>query len=327
MILMQPRSCEQHLNRSLVSTRDNLKVILYTTGAFSTQKTSPISEAIKAIRLIYEKSNLRPLIIPLSGGVDSECVAISCILGGVPFTPVIMKFAHKFNEFDIKWAFRFCAANNLKPIVLDLDLQSFYESGQHLSYAQKYGCRSPQLATHLWMMDQVDGQFVFPYNPVPLLRNKSGKIYIGFPAELQLCYDRYLDLNKREGLGLFFTYTADLIYSFLRLPLYQEMLFNSNHFFNFYSSNYYLTKCELLQSGGFKVRARPDKATGFELFREFLNEKYNSKNSDFYDVHYRKPMELIVMDPCLLEIGNIDFEKLFNLWSQSKGLVMPVINK
>ena len=308
----QPKSYQQHLKRSLHPSLQ-APIVKYTVGSNWDTSATPFEAAQKAAMLISELHK-GPVHIPLSGGVDSEAMARSFIAAGIPIIPVITKFENGFNEFDTVWAEEFCDSFKLQPKILNLDVEDFFETGSHLVYASEYGCRSPQLATHLWLADQIVEPLIFPYNPLPLLQTPENKIYISFPPDLYLCYDRYFEKTKKPGLGLFFLYTPELIYSFFKLELYSEMLFDYDRFCMKYSPNLYLIKCELYRAGGFDVIPRGEKATGFELFRKYLNKKHNFESSDYFDEKFRRPMEEMVKDPKLISIGDVDLKSLYEKW-------------
>lgn len=97
------------------------------------------------------------IFLYLSGGLDSEFVAINLIRSGVSFTPVIFRWLSKDgtvrNEFDISYAFKFCEKNKLRPIVRDVDVESLWDNGKFADYAEKLNLISPHLTMHAYMVD------------------------------------------------------------------------------------------------------------------------------------------------------------------------------
>lgn len=273
------------------------------------------------IHILQDLSEQQKLMIPLSGGMDSEALFLSAIQAKIDFTPVIIHFKNDFNLYEIRNAYRLCRLNNKKPLVLNLDLDSFYKSEKHLEYAEKYDCRSPQLATHIWMMEQVEGAFIFPYNPLPILYSRVGQIYVGFPPALYLCYEKYFSENKRSGISFFSMATTDLIYSYLSLPIYLGALFDEGFFQTFTTDNYSF-KTEVYRQAGFKTTLNLRKATGFELYRKHLKTENPDidaglKNIDVFDHLYRKPMEQIVQDPKYPAMSTLNLEFLYNLYLEN----------
>jgi len=270
------------------------------------------------VNLIRELSASNKIIVPLSGGVDSEVLFRAALQAGVDFVPVIMHFENDFNMYEIKNAYKLCEIYGKKPLVLKIDLDDFFRKEQHLYYAEKYLCRSPQLATHLWIMDQIqDGFFIFPYNPPPVLQAKNKKIYLGFPPLLYLCYNKYFELNRRPGISFLSMHTEEILYSYLKLPIYSSVFFD-RQFFNIFTSDSYLFKTECYRQAGFNLNFFLKKATGFELYRSFLNKKYQmDKSEDFFDMNYRSAMEKIVNDPKYPATADIGMQKLYNYYSEN----------
>ena len=101
-------------------------------------------------------------VLYLSGGVDSEIVAMAFLDAGVKFYPVIFSWVDnngvRLNDFDTKFAVEFCAANNLKPVYSELNIEQFWESAEILEYADKYLCSSPQILTYHKMVSLTDAR-------------------------------------------------------------------------------------------------------------------------------------------------------------------------
>lgn len=134
--LTQPLSDKMHIRRSYSSVDLKFNSIKYDFGSEWSVGVEPMEAARRAARLIIKSNGNRPIMIPLSGGIDSECMAKSFLYADVPFMPVIMRFHEGYNDFDTKWAFRFCQEFDLRPTVVDLNLEKFYASDQHLELAE-----------------------------------------------------------------------------------------------------------------------------------------------------------------------------------------------
>jgi asparagine synthetase B (glutamine-hydrolysing) len=101
-------------------------------------------------------------IVYLSGGIDSEIVAMSFIDAQVEFHPIIYTWIDSqgvvLNDFDTKFAVDFCTRNNLKPILCDLNIEQFWSSEEIFEYADKYLCSSPQILTYHKMVSLTDAK-------------------------------------------------------------------------------------------------------------------------------------------------------------------------
>lgn len=212
------------------------------------------------------------IIVPMSGGVDSEVVAQTMLMANREFTPVIMRYkmhGEYINEYDFKSAENFCNKHGLDILYLDLDILDFYESGKFMEYSEKYYCSSPQLCTHLWMMDKIDGFFVFPGDPVNVVDG-----IIAIQSFLYYCYDYYLHKTSKHGITRLFTHGSKIINATIshydKLPPYSDR---------------YVRKIEFFQMAGFDVEPRAKKYTGFEDLKTYLDEFHGVLR--FYDHRFR----------------------------------------
>lgn len=225
---------------------------------------------INAIKSIKHDS----IIVPLSGGIDSEIVALTCLAAKKQFTPLIMRYigvdGNILNDHDFVYAEKFCSSHNLTPVYVNLDIITFYETGIYYKYAQEYYASSPQLCAHLWMMDQVDGFFIFPGDPVSV----SNRGIITSQPFTYYCYDYYFYKNNRCGIARLLTHDSDIVRSSVKL--------NIN---NLPGRTKYNRKVTFYNTGGYDVTAREEKYTGFEKIKKYYNDKYNVLR--YYDNRFR----------------------------------------
>lgn len=284
------------------------RYILYSvkkhTNLFNVKK--PIYECIRAAEIIANSCG--NIFIAMSGGVDSETVAISFMEAGIAITAVLLIFKDDFNDYEINRAKAFCKAKKIKYVEVILDLNEFYKKELHLQYAEKYFCRSPQIATHLWLIENFNEKLIFAYNPLPIF-STGRKITILPPPLMYHCYDYCMKINGKCGVGLFHLYTYELMMSFLKLDLNWHILFDCNFVRNYCPENYSI-KTELYRAGGFEINAT-HKYTGFEKYRRYLNEINGYKGKDYFDDFYRNPMKKLSRDEELNLFLDLDIEELF----------------
>ena len=100
----------------------------------------------------------------LSGGIDSENIANIFLECKIPFTPIIVAYCHEdkiLNDYDIQYAFNFCKKHSITPIVIDIPIIDFFNSGKAIKYAREYGCISPQFTPILEAFNEVDGNIIY----------------------------------------------------------------------------------------------------------------------------------------------------------------------
>ena len=125
------------------------------------------SECIMAAHNAMSKNikNL-PIIVMMSGGIDSELVAESLLLAGIPFTCVIGRLQNEteegtiiFNKHDYEYAERWCNLNNVDIVYCDIDV--FEQDKLLIEYALSAKSFSPQFACSMYMIKWCSDQGYF----------------------------------------------------------------------------------------------------------------------------------------------------------------------
>ena len=84
-------------------------------------------ECVLTAQYIYETVN-EPIVLLLSGGIDSEIVARSFLSAKIPFTATIFSYLPNRSREDIPWAINFCEANKIQYKVIPFDIINFFKS-------------------------------------------------------------------------------------------------------------------------------------------------------------------------------------------------------
>lgn len=256
-------------------------------------------ESCQAARLIYEYYGKDQIVLLMSGGVDSEAMALPFVHLKIPFRVVIGRYQFGLNEPDFKHAVSFCESHSVKYEFIDVELDDFFLNKQlHLQYAYDYGCRSPQLAIHLHLMGQIQGIPILASNPTDIiLLPHLAKPILGFPGEPHACYARYLKQHSRVGIPYFFHSTPELVFSFFRTLKFQTELEQMLSFLDQETPastqaplTSYLDKIVKYRQAGFQVFARDFKRTGFEEVKEYFQKQYPDTIDPFNTI-FRSQME------------------------------------
>lgn len=236
----------------------------------------------------------KKVIALLSGGIDSQ--AVSMYLQQLNISHINYFFDYGFNKYDKIYADMF------EHETLKLDLNKLYfEQKIHLQYYEKCQCTSPQLAVHLYGLDQLkekykDYVFLMPGMPFFFNKNDDGTIGNSLPDYTQLSYYRYMCIEHINLYPYFWI-------QFSALNQMSKDTIQSN-----FNISDYQKKITLYNNLGLNVIPQQHKKTGFEEYKDFL--KYE-KNVD-YNKEFRKPISYIkpsigVISRSLL---NNDLEKI-----------------
>jgi hypothetical protein len=154
-----------------------------------------------------------------SGGLDSELVLLSCIKNSIPviaITLVIKIEGLIINTHDLYYAEKFCRGNNITHKLVELDGNSFYESGKYSDYLTPYYIIEPHVATHLWLLEQCNYFPIlggdWPWVQVP---NK-----VLSPSRLEFSsYERFMKDKGITGIGNMVGYSLESTCKLIQIHL------------------------------------------------------------------------------------------------------------
>lgn len=167
------------------------------------------NNAVKTLKLINEKYD--NLYLGLSGGLDSEFVMKIAMENDIKITPVIV--ISPFNTIERDYAIYFCKTNQIKFEIFNLDEKTFIEAMIKKIYNRNF--HNYFNALNLCLADFVKSKggvlltgFGDPFEVLSYPTNMSEVITF---AE----WDFYLDYYDSDHPNCFFTYTPELLYSFI----------------------------------------------------------------------------------------------------------------
>jgi diphthamide synthase (EF-2-diphthine--ammonia ligase) len=155
------------------------------------------------------------LIVTLSGGLDSEVVLHSFIANGIVPHVVIFRYERNLNLHDINYALRICAARQISPKIVDINVSRFFTTNL-LDYANITKCSSPQLNLLMKSIDNLDGIPIIGAGENYLSRKEGEKeVYDLEEAKIAAIYKFYKN-KEREIIPAFFQYTPEIMISYLQ---------------------------------------------------------------------------------------------------------------
>lgn len=226
-------------------------------------------ETAIACEMIYA-NKIGRLQLCLSGGLDSEFVLAVLLKLGMDVEPIIMNT--QYNSHETQYAFKFCAANNITPTVIDLDYDSFIDSDQYVEIAQSMKCADWRIPCNMWLASQLDGTVITGNDPPHLKLNQKKNLWYLDEEEIIHSQLTYWKLNGIHGTPFLLSYTPEQMFSFLIDPTMQKL---ANHeFVGKLGSN--STKVHVFNNqSGFNLEQRI-KQTGYEKVED--NGIYNHPN-------------------------------------------------
>ena len=246
--------------------------ILTPIGDFKTECVFASHKALKS------NTDALPIVVMMSGGIDSELVAESLLLANIPFKAVIgvlqATFAGNstiFNTHDYCIAERWCIRNNIEIIYCPIDVYKL--SILLCEYAIACCGFSPQYACHMYLMkwchDQ--GYFFLAGNGEMdfVLRDSE---YFMMDEQREFTLANFCQTFSLNGIWQFWKQDARISAAFLNLPTVRCLMHDGVPEILKYKHECF--------ADVFQFEARP-KLTGFEHIQQ-------------WDSHLRNPMKKVM---------------------------------
>lgn len=190
-------------------------------------RTECIMAARKAASM--NKKNL-PLVILMSGGLDSELIAESFYSAGIPFKAVIGKLQAEvatetltLNDHDYFYAERWCKNHGIEIEYCSLDI---YKDAKLLTeYAMSSNGFSPQYAWHMYLMKWCSDKgyfFVAGLGDIDIVL-KDGQ-YFCADTQREWSIDIFCENNNIDGIIRFVKLDSRMTASFLNLESVQKLM-------------------------------------------------------------------------------------------------------
>jgi hypothetical protein len=242
------------------------------------------AECVLAVNRIL-RNQQRPIVLLMSGGLDSELMANVLLKARVPFRCLIVRLltevpgsAIVFNQHDFDFALRWCAKNNVEYMFHDIDL---FEQGsllcEHVISARGF---SPQFACQMEAMKWCAKQgyfFIAGHSEMDFVL-RDGQYFLQ-DEQREATLDNFCELHHLSG-SLHPLKDSRVIASFIQLPTVQRLLHAGVPRLLDYKHACY--------SDVFEMEPR-NKATGFEKVQEwdyhlrtYLKRRYGHLDAKFY---------------------------------------------
>jgi len=233
---------------------------------FLTTTVQPYNSIIECYADLLSNRQTKFVDILYSGGLDSELVLYSCLINKTPARAITMRLLIRgcpVNMTDLYYSEKFCRANNVEQILIDIDAEKFLESGRHIDYLKKYFITEPHVATHFWLAEQcsgfpvLGGDYTWPWVFKPLIsphRHHYSQ------------YDRFFKDNNMHGIGNIMSHclSGNIIIMNAHISLMQNKFYQTDY------KNISIFKRDLFESLGYKspeIRLRSD---GWESIPKLL---------------------------------------------------------
>ena len=195
-----------------------------------------VSTIQDAFEMHLSGANL-PIEVLYSGGMDSECVIKVCLDKNIPVKAITLRMLVRgapINVRDLYYAEKFCREHNVQHTIVDLNIDKFYNDGDHIQYMETFRFMRFPTASLLWLIDQcssfpvLGGDYAWPQTNI-------GKQTYSPHRHDHMCFDQYMRDKGITGIGNMISHSIDsnliFINEHLRTysddPFYKHTLFNN----------------------------------------------------------------------------------------------------
>jgi hypothetical protein len=188
-----------------------------------------INNTIKIIR----KSTKKPLYLCMSGGIDSEVIALKLIENNIKFTALIVRFKNNYNYHDIMVAQEFCKKYHIDNHTVYLDMEEFCSNKIDRYIAEGYKAVRIFRYLQLFMLETIEhlggcgiigsGEQVYCNVDGVLCLNRD----FGHMMSLEWCKN-----NNTLHYPYFFEQNPELFASYMKEELIDFLLQKPEYFIN-----------------------------------------------------------------------------------------------
>lgn len=275
-------------------SKESFRVCLYSPKR---SLKSPYEEFILNAKIISE--SIKNPTLCLSGGMDSEVMAMAFLAAQISFEAVIIRFNLNLNQQDIQHAVDFCEENKIKYNFYEMDIVSFFENKKYEAIVEKYKCPSAELASQLYAYSQMADNIVVAGEA---FRAFAGPEKVEFRpiSQLEATSIRFFTEQKKNSIANFHLLTAEAAWSVLRQSLKKPaLLVEDDH-----EENFYIKKLEFYRNCGFLIKDRPQrtqKLHGFEQVKKYFDDQLYPQTN--YQKKYRDTVKQKVPTSKVVEIS------------------------
>ena len=155
-----------------------------------------------------------------SGGTDSELVLLTLLeakISCIAVTMVIKIDGCILNTHDLYYSEKFCREHNIEQKKIEFDAGSFYENGDYLSYLAPYRIIEPHVASHFWLIEQLNYPIMggdWPW----VHKNKQQKVTSPIRLDYS-CYELFMQDKNIDGIGNMINHSLESTCKFIQLQL------------------------------------------------------------------------------------------------------------
>lgn len=264
-------------------------------------KFNPISRTLKPWRdevlhtaQTIANSTTRPLMVCLSGGLDSEIIAKAFLECNIPFTAISFKHSAGTNLYDIEYAIRFCKKHNVEHKIIEFDFDDFLENKIE-TYIQQ-GYRSSGIFRYflIFMLETIEsmGGCAVMGAGEHDYKTFDNTIYLSYFPNFTIPVE-WCRRNNTVHYPYFHMHNSEIFASYMKTDIVNVVLSDPRYFKTLFKASISLEKI-LLFHCMWDGMERRQKENGFKFVQDQRSAKEKELSEKFPDIQVlRIPVENI----------------------------------
>jgi len=262
-------------------------------------------ELLENGKVIYERFN-KPLGLLFSGGVDSEIVLRVYLDLKIPIKVYIFKYENDYNIIEFTHAIETCKKLNVTPVVIDFNLEKFFENEAY-DFMLKTYAMGPGWLPQMKMTDYID-EIPIIASGEPYFRRTSKDWTKNYPWVFQIDehshhWAVYHLAIGRTAITDWYEYSPEILVAFSQLPYIQDLIndrvqgkLSTETSKVMIHQAYWPDITPRTKLIGFEG-PNPDKEKIFPPFMEEFDRQYTKANSNRIQVYLEQTLLNLIYSP------------------------------
>lgn len=226
-------------------------------------------EAIETAKYIQGCTN-KPIVLALSGGIDSEAVALSFLEAGIPFSVATIRFKDGLNAHDILYMERFCELHKIQQTFLSLDAKLFFTQGYKKYMYQGYRAVNVFRYLQILLLDVIENKL----NSTAVLAGGEQRYTVNnnhlcqFYDPSVLNVTDWMQANNTLHFPYFFHTTPEMVASYIQEDLMQYLLHHPEYYNDHFITSLTSVEKMIVYRKYFRSMETREKFSGFEKIQD-----------------------------------------------------------
>ena len=215
----------------------------------------------------------KPIVVALSGGIDSEVVCRAFLKAEIDFTVLTVRYKDKINQHDFVYAENFCKKFNIKQTFVEVDRFVLYGKEVENCISQGYIANNIFRYLQLFLLKTIDamGGCAVLGGGEHLYKHVNGMVNLRYPEDFLMVLE-WIKNNNTLHFPYFFQTTPEIMASYLDHELVKLLTANPKYY---HCPEYHGFSPEkiLIYHAAFPDMERRRKFNGFENFWQYKRDQ------------------------------------------------------